>query len=55
MPNLTTSILRSVPLSYPPLHDQELIETVLGSLDDKIELNRKLYPEIAGSSASSRR
>lgn len=42
MPNLNTSILRAVPLCYPPLDEQRRIAAVLGALDDKIELNRKM-------------
>ena len=42
MPNLNTSILRSVPLVVPPLDEQRRIAAVLGALDDKIELNRKM-------------
>lgn len=42
MPNLNTSILRSVPLSYPPLEEQRRITSILGALDDKIKFNRKM-------------
>ncbi len=42
MPNLNTSILRNVPLTQPPLDEQKRIAAVLGALDDKIELNRKM-------------
>ena len=42
MPNLNTSILRAVPLVLPPRPEQRRIAAVLGALDDKIELNRKM-------------
>jgi type I restriction enzyme S subunit len=42
MPNLNTSILSNVPFLLPPLKAQQFIADSLGSLDDKIELNRKM-------------
>jgi len=42
MPNLNTSILSALPFVYPPLPEQRAIASVLGSLDDKIELNRRI-------------
>lgn len=42
MPNLNTSIMRSVPLVYPTLVEQRVIADLLGALDDKIELNRAM-------------
>jgi type I restriction enzyme S subunit len=36
------SELRKVILKVPPLPEQEIIADILGSLDDKIELNRKM-------------
>ncbi len=41
MPNLNTGILSEIPLKIPPLPEQKAIAELLGSLDDKIELNRK--------------
>lgn len=41
MPNLNTEILSNIPLSLPPLGEQRRIAHLLGSLDDKIELNRR--------------
>lgn len=42
MPNLNTEILSSIPLNLPPLGEQRRIAVLLGSLDDKIELNRRM-------------
>lgn len=42
MPNLNTTILRGVPIHLPPLHVQHRIANIIGSLDDKIELNRQM-------------
>ena len=41
MPSLNTQILSDVPILYPPLPEQRAIAHILGSLDDKIELNRR--------------
>ncbi len=38
MPSINTSILRSLPVAYPPLKEQKAIASVLSSLDDKIDL-----------------
>lgn len=38
MPNLNSTILRSVPLSLPLLPEQKAIANILSSLDDKIDL-----------------
>ena len=42
MANLNTSILAAVPVVAPPLQEQRAIAHVLGTLDDKIELNRRM-------------
>jgi type I restriction enzyme S subunit len=42
MPNLNTSILSNLPLVVPPLATQRRIAEILGALDDKIELNRRM-------------
>lgn len=36
------SELRRVSLSFPPLAEQQAIAAILGSLDDKVELNRRM-------------
>ncbi len=41
-PLLNQSILSSIPTSVPPLDEQRAIAHVLGTLDDKIELNRRM-------------
>ena len=41
MPNLNTSILSACPFLEPPIEEQRAIAHILGTLDDKIELNRK--------------
>ncbi|MFM7390242.1 MAG: restriction endonuclease subunit S, partial [Vampirovibrionales bacterium] len=41
-PLLTQGILNSLPILLPPLPEQEAIAEVLGVLDDKIELNRRM-------------
>ena len=42
MPSLNTKILRELPILYPPLPEQRRIARILGTLDDKIELNRRM-------------
>ena len=42
MPSINTKILSDIPICYPPLPTQHAISCILGSLDDKIELNRKM-------------
>jgi type I restriction enzyme, S subunit len=38
MPSINTEILKTIPISYPPLPEQKAIAAVLSSLDDKIDL-----------------
>lgn len=42
MPSLNTELLSNVPVIFPPLPEQRAIAQVLGALDDKIELNRRM-------------
>lgn len=42
MPNLNTSIMSAVPFIHPPLSEQRAIAGILGALDDKIEVNRRM-------------
>ena len=42
MPNLNTSILAACPFLEPPIAEQRAIAHILGTLDDKIELNRRM-------------
>ena len=46
MPNLNTSILSDLPFVIPPLPEQKAIAHILGTLDDKIELNRRMNETI---------
>jgi type I restriction enzyme S subunit len=40
--NLYTSILSSIPLTFPPIKEQKAIADTLSCLDDKIELNNRI-------------
>ena len=39
---ISGSVAKTIPISLPPLHIQEKIVSIIGSLDDKIELNLKM-------------
>jgi type I restriction enzyme S subunit len=41
MPNLNTSIIQSIPITYPPLTVQQKILTILSAYDDLIENNTR--------------
>ena len=40
--NLSGELVKSIRLPFPTLHEQRAIAHILGSLDDKIELNRRM-------------
>ncbi len=42
VPHTNLTILRNTPLILPPLNEQRAIAEILGSLDDKIEANRRM-------------
>ena len=42
VPLINLSIVRRLPVPLPPLAEQKAIAAVLGALDDKIELNRRM-------------
>jgi type I restriction enzyme S subunit len=42
VPLINLSIVRGLPVPLPPLAEQKAIAAVLGALDDKIELNRRM-------------
>ena len=42
MPSLNTKLLSNVSIVYPPLSEQRRIAHILGTLDDKIELNHRM-------------
>ena len=42
MPSLNEGIIRRIPIVLKPLPEQKAIAAVLGALDDKIELNRRM-------------
>ena len=42
MPSLNQDIIGKIPIILPPLPTQRAIANILGTLDDKIELNRKM-------------
>ncbi len=42
VPHTNLGILRNAPVPFPPLPEQRAIAAILGALDDKIELNRRM-------------
>jgi len=41
-PNLNLTEIRNLPINLPPIPEQRAIAHILGTLDDKIELNRRM-------------
>ena len=42
MPSLNQGVIQRMPIVLPPLGEQRAIAHILGTLDDKIELNRRM-------------
>lgn len=42
VPLINLTVLRQLPIPLPPLPEQQAIARILGALDDKIELNRRM-------------
>jgi type I restriction enzyme S subunit len=48
MPKLTQGNMNRIPILAPPLPEQRAIAHILGTLDDKIELNRRMNETLEG-------
>lgn len=48
MPNLNADVIRRVRLRLPSLPEQQKISSILGALDDKIEVNRRTNETLEG-------
>ncbi len=48
VPKTNLAYLRKFPIALPPLSEQHAIAHILGSLDDKIELNRQMNETLEG-------
>jgi len=46
-PSLNRNYIYSIPVAYPERKDQQAIACILGALDDKIELNRRMNRTLA--------
>lgn len=49
VPLINLSVLRSLPIPLPPLAEQTRIVEILGTLDDKIEVNRRMSETLEGT------
>ena len=47
-PNLNLTEIGNLPIGLPPLAEQKAIASILGALDDKIELNRRMNATLEG-------
>ncbi|NQU63827.1 MAG: restriction endonuclease subunit S, partial [SAR324 cluster bacterium] len=47
-PNLSPAVIAQIEIPLPPLLEQKAIAHILGSLDDKIELNRRMNATLEG-------
>jgi len=45
-PNVSPSLIHNVEIPLPPLAEQQAIAAVIGALDDKIELNRRMNAKL---------
>ena len=48
LPNMNLGALRGLPVVLPPLPEQRIVAHILGALDDKIELNRRMNETLEG-------
>lgn len=48
VPHTNLGILRTTPVPLPPLSEQRTIASILGALDDKIELNQRMSETLEG-------
>ena len=46
MPNLNTGVLAALPVVHPGIREQQAIAEVLGTLDDKIDLNQRMSQKL---------
>ena len=46
--NLNSGTIKNFPIPFPPLPEQKAIAHILGTLDDKIELNRRMNATLEG-------